>query len=1159
MKTTFFQRYALLILAAVFFTTPFVLRGARSAVQHMKNDVKDWLPAAYDETGDLMWFRDHFLGEQFVMASWPGCHGDEADEKFRLFIEKLKSSLSPSQQRLANEAAREAYFFNAPDLDAEREAFARAERTDDDPAAEEDVETTESTTSELTSTAPAAKANRAAEIVLAGEPTITDNLGLYLEKSQHRNWAGMDEKWLKGHGHKWYFITPEGRLYRWLGDDSAGAHLVRYFQRWFDKSTVSELVHDFGLEDGPWYYENPRRLRARLFKTLTSGPAVLDVLTDPETGVLRDSPEEAKARLTGTLFGPDGKQTCLVMTLSEAAKRDLHLVVGRGVLGKPYGLLHEIADECGIKSSDLHMGGPPVDNVAIDEEGSVTLVRLIGLSLAFGFTLSYLCFRSVTATMMVFYVGGLSAVASVACVYFSGSSIDAIMMSMPSLIYVLGLSGSVHFINYYKQAVEEHGLHGASERAVAHAWKPALLCNITTAIGLVSLYTSEIVPIRKFGLYSALGVMLMLVVVFTYLPAALQLWPQLPKKRERASGREGDEEPSWLDTKLSGFWDWFGRAIVAHHAIVAVACFAFIGFVGYGVLRVQTSVNLMKMFDSDAKVITDYGWLENSLGRLVPMEVVLKVGRESLRNGPAGEGEDALYQMSFYERLALVDQVQREIEREFGPQGQDKIGRSISAVTFAPPLPNAAGDTLSLMKYGTSGRLEAYRGEFLKTDYLREDNETGDELWRISVRLAAMQGVIPGTKSLDHGKFVQDLADVIEPTLEAQRARETIMRTIVAARGDEQSYGGANVLIVGEAPLPDEIASPGDAVETKSAASKPARRQEVDRQGVFTRSLERLLLQIKPRIARHRLGDGPISLEQVAASECVVILGDIELPAGINRSKVVDLRNASPRPAKRTSALAGHDGQVTRLGAVYTGVVPIVYKAQNALLASLIQSSLWSFLTITPLMMLVSRGVLPGAVAMLPNVLPVLVVFGAMGWLGLEVDVGSMMSASIALGVAVDDTIHYLTWFREELDRVKDRKLAILGAYRKCATPTLQAAVISGLGLSIFSFSTFTPTQRFGLLMLTILFAGVAAELIFFPALLAGPLGACFKPRKQEEANPQAEGETEDHVATDGDTDGSRAGKWRTIGDAVERIDEESPPRRKVRPHMVRRDRAHRG
>jgi hypothetical protein len=101
-------------------------------------------------------------------------------------------------------------------------------------------------------------------------------------------------------------------------------------------------------------------------------------------------------------------------------------------------------------------------------------------------------------------------------------------------------------------------------------------------------------------------------------------------------------------------------------------------------------------------------------------------------------------------------------------------------------------------------------------------------------------------------------------------------------------------------------------------------------------------------------------------------------------------------------------GDGSDVGIVYTGVVPIVYKAQRALLDSLIQSTWWSFATILPLMMFVCRGVLAGGVVMLPNVLPVLIVFGGMGWLGVPVDIGSMMAASIALGVAVDDTIHSL-------------------------------------------------------------------------------------------------------------------------------------------------------
>ena len=70
------------------------------------------------------------------------------------------------------------------------------------------------------------------------------------------------------------------------------------------------------------------------------------------------------------------------------------------------------------------------------------------------------------------------------------------------------------------------------------------------------------------------------------------------------------------------------------------------------------------------------------------------------------------------------------------------------------------------------------------------------------------------------------------------------------------------------------------------------------------------------------------------------------------------------------------------------------YKAQRSLLESLASSTWWSFASITPLLMLVSRGFLAGLVAKLPNILPVVVIFGAMGWMGINIDIGSMMAAS---------------------------------------------------------------------------------------------------------------------------------------------------------------------
>ena len=187
--------------------------------------------------------------------------------------------------------------------------------------------------------------------------------------------------------------------------------------------------------------------------------------------------------------------------------------------------------------------------------------------------------------------------------------------------------------------------------------------------------------------------------------------------------------------------------------------------------------------------------------------------------------------------------------------------------------------------------------------------------------------------------------------------------------------------------------------------------------------------------------------------------------------------------------------------------MPLVYKAQHELLSGLYRSLVWAFGLIAVVMVLVLRSPTAGLLSMIPNIFPVVIVFGTMGWLGILVDVGTMMTASVALGVAVDDTIHFLTWFRRAMDEGLDRKGAVMMAYERCGTAMSQTTLIGGLGLSAFAFSTFTPTQRFGVLMLAMLTTALIGDLIFLPALLSGPVGRFFRSKHKPDRGPSDEDE----------------------------------------------------
>jgi uncharacterized membrane protein YdfJ with MMPL/SSD domain len=169
-----------------------------------------------------------------------------------------------------------------------------------------------------------------------------------------------------------------------------------------------------------------------------------------------------------------------------------------------------------------------------------------------------------------------------------------------------------------------------------------------------------------------------------------------------------------------------------------------------------------------------------------------------------------------------------------------------------------------------------------------------------------------------------------------------------------------------------------------------------------------------------------------------------------------------------------------------------------------------------------------------------------------------MMTASVAMGVAVDDTIHFLSWFRAHLDRGMNRVEAVIETYRRVAPAMTQTTIVGGLGLFVFALSTFTPTQRFGTLMLVMLATALVGDLILLPALLAGPAGRWFKPRAgRPKRRPEDPGDSD---AEPEEREDQEEQTGQIDGDAAARVGEEQPsiPHLKVHFPAARTDPPHR-
>jgi predicted RND superfamily exporter protein len=879
------------------------------------------------------------------------------------------------------------------------------------------------------------------------------------------------------------------------------------------------------------------------------------------------------------------RQTCLVVTLNEPVIGELARAVGRPILGKARGRILELATgECGITPNNLRIGGPPSDNVAIDEEGTTTLFRLVGLSLAIGFTLAYLSFGSFRVAIMLFFVGGTAAISSLSYVWFAGQTMDAILMSMPSLVYVLALSAAVHIVNYYRDACYEDGPDLAVETAVKHSLFPCALAAFTTALGLVSLTTSNLTPIFKFGLFSAIAVMATVVLLFTYLPSALSVWSPGYKKRDKSE----IETESGLSAAVHRFWNSIGNWVVDHHAFVFTCSVAALIFFAVGITKVETSVQLLKLFDNDAKILHDYRWLEDNLGELVPAEIAIQFDADSQQEpfrdavyerkkvefeqanaeklatlkdeelkalwdefspetdlDPETSMQNAL-KYSMLERIEISRRARQHLERFFGPDGLGIVGSGMSMDVFLPlfrvteqeqsqtrkrlasTLYNNTDQMLEQEYFAIRGK-SGWDAEQIKIDQA-DPERAGQEIWRVSIRLAALNNV-------DYGQFVNDLKAVVEPIMTAYRYRTKILKTLQRDLKEESLVTG-KILILGRDPanhkheIREKVAqgvSISELIDQTYIFSDTLKSLLENRGYLATKREKKHYRWIDPDIAGDNFPPAEKFKEFLKGWDCVVLvedhpLFDEDLIASNSKSLIdcrdhqflIDPNTKLPVEGMLTAKQLKADpelGKDVDITTMYTGIIPIIYKTQRSLLQSLIQSIGLAFLMISVVMMLLLRdwkssprpdnllNIRGGMISMLPNVFPVVLVFGFMGHMNkyyggtvdsFLIDIGSMMTASVAMGVAVDDTIHFLNWYRYALDKGYKRKSAIKVAYGRVATAMTQTTLIGGLGLSAFAFSTFTPTQRFGVLMLFLLVMALVGDLILLPAILAGPLGKYF-------------------------------------------------------------------
>lgn len=123
-------------------------------------------------------------------------------------------------------------------------------------------------------------------------------------------------------------------------------------------------------------------------------------------------------------------------------------------------------------------------------------------------------------------------------------------------------------------------------------------------------------------------------------------------------------------------------------------------------------------------------------------------------------------------------------------------------------------------------------------------------------------------------------------------------------------------------------------------------------------------------------------------------------------------------------------------------------------------------------------------IAITVNTIPVGVIFGFMGWMNIPLDMMTITIAAISIGIAVDDTIHYIHRFNLEYKNSKDIKKSMYNSHASIGTAMFYTSTIIIVGFSVLVLSNFIPTIYFGLLTMLAMLMAIVADLLLLPVLL---------------------------------------------------------------------------
>jgi predicted RND superfamily exporter protein len=307
--------------------------------------------------------------------------------------------------------------------------------------------------------------------------------------------------------------------------------------------------------------------------------------------------------MIGLFFSADGKSLAINMKHAQSLSKE-----------KCDQLSHDIENVVGgFKFDQTHIIGRALGQRLYVEMMLQELVLFISISLLLTTVFLFIAFRSGWGVVIPTLVVLISIIWTLGFIYLLGKDLDLMLTVLPTIIFVVGMSDSVHVLTKYMQELR----NGRDKiEAIKYAFKSIRLATFltafTTSIGFLTLIFSNIKPISDFGIYTSVGIMLAYGLTYTMLPAVLLL--AKPKKLYIYASSD-DFWTSKLHTALR----WIIRKRRYVFAGTAVVCAVSI----YGIYTIKVDNKMLEDLKDSHRLKQEFFFMEDHFSGCRPFEMAL--------------------------------------------------------------------------------------------------------------------------------------------------------------------------------------------------------------------------------------------------------------------------------------------------------------------------------------------------------------------------------------------------------------------------------------------------------------------------------------------------------------------------------------------------------